>query len=105
MGASKKHQYSRKQLHYAQIAKAVGHPARVAILQHLAQYGFTNNRFLCNVTSLSVATISQHTEELITAGLIKEEYIGNQHILLLNKQAEDNLHSLNFILQPHVQTK
>lgn len=98
MGASKKHQYPQYQLQFAQTAKAIGHPARVAIVRYLSEHGFTSNKHICRVVQLSVPTVSQHVSELKKAGLIDEYFIGNQHLLKLSQHAETALKSLQSML-------
>ena len=95
MGASKTNQYSNKQLQFAQIAKAIGHPARIAIVQHLVKVGCANNRMLAHLISLSEATTSQHLSELKKARLIEENFIGNKHIVFLKEGAEKKLNKLH----------
>ena len=51
--------------------KAVAHPARVAILEHLLKANECITGHLVDVTGLSQATTSQHLRELKEAGLIK----------------------------------
>lgn len=54
--------------HLAALAKAMGHPARIAILKHLAS---VESCFFGQIKlPLSNATISQHLSELKLAGLI-----------------------------------
>jgi DNA-binding transcriptional ArsR family regulator len=71
MGASKTTLFTKKQNDLANIAKALGHPARIAILQHLVKA----NACICNdlVAELGLAqpTISQHLKELKQMGLIQ----------------------------------
>jgi DNA-binding transcriptional ArsR family regulator len=76
MGASKIDGFTPAQLHLAKYAHALGHPARIAILQFLAQ----RRRCLCgdivDGLPLSQATISQHLKALRQAGLIKGDNDG-----------------------------
>lgn len=65
MGSSKTYQYSVNQNNFARIAKAVGHPARVAIIQHLSRYGCLTNMQIMEITRLTDGTISQHLKELV----------------------------------------
>lgn len=71
MGATKTEIYSARQNAIALYAKALGHPARVAILQHL----FKTQACFCGdlVTEIGLAqpTISQHLKELKNLGLVK----------------------------------
>ncbi|MFV0346522.1 MAG: ArsR/SmtB family transcription factor [Bacteroidales bacterium] len=77
MGASKTDHFSEQQNRIATIAKALGHPARVAIIDYLLKV----NQCICgDIVSklpLSQPTISQHLRELKSAGLIKGTIEGN----------------------------
>lgn len=71
MGIAKTEIFSEQQNDIARFAKALGHPARVAILQHL----FKMNSCICGdlvvKVGLAQATISQHLKALKALGLIK----------------------------------
>ena len=71
MGAAKTKEYTAAQNELAALAKALGHPARIAILQFLA----TRQACICgdivDELPLSQSTVSQHLKELKQAGLIK----------------------------------
>ncbi len=71
MGVIKSDLFTQKQNQIALFAKAFGHPARVAIIQHL----FKIQRCICGdlVEEIGLAqpTISQHLKELKSLGLIK----------------------------------
>jgi ArsR family transcriptional regulator, arsenate/arsenite/antimonite-responsive transcriptional repressor len=54
----------------ALICKALGHPARVRLLKHLADYGACFFGNLADVLPLAPSTISQHVTILKEAGLI-----------------------------------
>jgi DNA-binding transcriptional ArsR family regulator len=76
MGLSKKEEFTVKQNRLSEIAKALGHPARVAIIEYLSK----SNACICgdivDVLPLSQSTVSQHLRELKNAGLIKGEIEG-----------------------------
>ncbi|NNC46653.1 MAG: winged helix-turn-helix transcriptional regulator [Winogradskyella sp.] len=71
MGLTKTEMFTDQQNEIASLAKVIGHPARVAILQYL----FKINNCVCGdlVTEIGLAqpTISQHLKELKQLGLIK----------------------------------
>nr|WP_321223147.1 metalloregulator ArsR/SmtB family transcription factor [uncultured Psychroserpens sp.] len=71
MGLAKTEMFTDLQNEIALFAKVFGHPARVAILQHL----FKINNCICgdlvNEIGLAQPTISQHLKELKHLGLIK----------------------------------
>ena len=53
------------------MAKAIAHPARIAILQHLLKANACINGDLVEELGLAQATISQHLKELKSVGLIQ----------------------------------
>lgn len=55
----------------ARMCKALGHPARVTLLKHLADYGDCYFGSLTDVLPLAASTISQHVTILKEAGLIE----------------------------------
>ena len=71
MGATRSEIFTTRQNKLAQMMKALAHPARIAIIQHLAK----SNACICgdivNELGLAQATISQHLKELKNVGLIK----------------------------------
>ena len=71
MGTTKNEIFSPEQNQLANWAKPLGHPARIAILQHLIQINGCICGDLVNEIGLAQATISQHLRELKQAGLIQ----------------------------------
>ncbi len=71
MGVTKSQLFTREQNDLAILAKAFGHPARVAIIQHLLKTNQCINGDLVNELGLAQATISQHLRELKSLGIIK----------------------------------
>jgi DNA-binding transcriptional ArsR family regulator len=59
------------------IFNALGHPDRVAIIEYLLQVNSSICNDWVNELPLSQPTISQHSKELINAGLIKGNIEGN----------------------------
>jgi ArsR family transcriptional regulator len=76
MGLSKTEEFSVKQNRIAVIAKALAHPARVAIVEYLAKSPECMCGDIVDVLPLSQSTVSQHLRELKEAGLIKGEVEG-----------------------------
>ncbi len=76
MAQNKKEEFSDKFNKIANFAKALSHPARIAILKKLAD----TNKCICGeiveVMPLSQSTVSQHLKELKTTGLIQGEIEG-----------------------------
>ncbi len=71
MGLSKTEIFTEQQNEISKFAKVFGHPARVAILQHLFKMDACVCGDLVNEIGLAQPTISQHLKELKNLGLIK----------------------------------
>lgn len=71
MGATKTDYYSDTQNEIAILAKALGHPARIAIIEYILKANTCICGDIVNELSLAQPTISQHLKELKNAGLIK----------------------------------
>lgn len=70
MGATKREFYTEEQIQMANMFKALGHPARIAIVEKLLE----NENFNCNdlhtVIPLAQSTISYHLKELFENGIV-----------------------------------
>ncbi|MCM0246882.1 ArsR/SmtB family transcription factor [Bacteroides fragilis] len=66
-------QYTEKQEQLARFAKAMGHPARIAILSFLAKQDSCYFGDIHEELPIAKATVSQHLKELKDAGLIQGE--------------------------------
>jgi DNA-binding transcriptional ArsR family regulator len=71
MGLTKTEIFTEKQNKLASMMKALAHPARIAILQHLIKSQACVCGDLVGELGLAQATISQHLKELKNAGLIQ----------------------------------
>src|ERR1700709_2867482 len=71
MGLTKTEIFTIEQNRLATMLKALGHPARIAILQHLIKTDTCICGSLVEELGLAQATISQHLKELKNAGLIQ----------------------------------
>lgn len=71
MGLTKSELFTDSQNRMAALAKALAHPARIAILQHLARIDACICGDLVDELGLAQATISQHLKELKAVGLIQ----------------------------------
>jgi DNA-binding transcriptional ArsR family regulator len=76
MGASRTDDFSVKDNRVAAYAKALAHPARVAILRILSKRQACVCGDIVEELPLSQSTVSQHLKELKAAGLIKGEIEG-----------------------------
>ena len=77
MGIAKTELFTEEQNRIATLAKALGHPARVAILQQLFQLDTCYCGDLVQEIGLAQATVSQHLRELKQLGLIKGSVEGS----------------------------
>lgn len=71
MGATKSDLFTKQQNDIANMAKALAHPARIAILQYLVKKNACVCGDLVEELGLAQATTSQHLKELKNAGLIQ----------------------------------
>jgi DNA-binding transcriptional ArsR family regulator len=71
MGLTKTEIFSDKQNKLANMMKALAHPARIAIIQHLIKINTCICGDLVEELGLAQPTISQHLKELKNAGLIQ----------------------------------
>ena len=76
MGATKSLEFTVKDNRLAKYAKALAHPARIAILQLLAKKATCVCGDIVDEIPLSQSTVSQHLKELKAAGLIKGDIEG-----------------------------
>lgn len=76
MGASKNTLFTERQNQLAAMAKAIAHPARIAILEHLLRKGTCVCGDIVDELPLSQSTISQHLKAMKDAGVIKGEIDG-----------------------------
>ena len=77
--------FTESQQSLALIGKALSHPARIAILQHLAKVGTCISGDIALELPLARATVSQHLSELKEAGLITGTIDGLKVCYCLNK--------------------
>ncbi len=86
MGLTKNEIFSDQQNEIASIAKVLGHPARVSILQYLFRINTCVCRDLVDEIGLAQPTISQHLKELKQIGLIQGEIEGTRVCYCINKE-------------------
>jgi ArsR family transcriptional regulator, arsenate/arsenite/antimonite-responsive transcriptional repressor len=87
MAVNKKDEFTQREQDLAAFAKAMAHPARIAILKVLA----TRNECICgeivDVLPLAQSTVSQHLKELKNAGLIDGTVDGPRSCYCINWKA------------------
>ena len=76
MGITKSEEFTLKDNRISKYAKALGHPARIAILRLLIQKQACVCGDIVDELPLSQSTVSQHLKELKGAGLIKGDIDG-----------------------------
>lgn len=76
MGLTKTTGFTEEQLALAAIAKALSHPARIAIVQHLLKVNQCIGGQIVDELPLAQPTVSRHLKELKDAGLIKGDIEG-----------------------------
>lgn len=94
MGTTKTAKFTTEQNRLASLAKAIAHPARIAILQYL----FKINTCVCgdivDEIGLAQATISQHLKALKEVGLIKGNTEGAKVCYCIDEENIKNLGDL-----------
>lgn len=97
MGLTKTEHFTLEQNAIANIAKALGHPARIAILEFLLR----SERCICGDIvehlPLAQATVSQHLRALKEAGLIKGTIEGASVCYCVNEESVGHLR--DYLLQ------
>jgi predicted transcriptional regulator len=71
MGTTKTELFTRQQNELALMAKAIAHPARIAILQYLVKKNACVCGDIVEELGLAQATTSQHLKELKNAGIVQ----------------------------------
>lgn len=84
MAVHKKEEFEQKEQDLANFAKAISHPARIAILKVLAQRQECICGEIVEVLPLAQSTVSQHLKELQKAGLIKGTIDGPRSCYCIN---------------------
>jgi len=93
MGATKTTHFTGKQNAIAILSKALGHPARIAIIEYLLKVENCICGDIVNELPLAQATVSQHLKELKNAGIIKGEIEGNAICYCIDEKAIEKLQS------------
>jgi len=87
MGLTKTEEFTKVQNDLARITKALGHPARIAILQFLVKTKSCVCGDIVDELPLSQSTVSQHLKELKSAGLIKGNIDGPSVCYCIDEKA------------------
>ena len=92
MGLTKTEIFTDEQNRLATMVKALAHPARIAILQHLVKTNSCVCGSIVEELGLAQATISQHLKELKNAGLIHGTIEGVSVCYCIEPKAWELLH-------------
>lgn len=87
MGLTKTTGFTKTEIETAEIAKALAHPARIAIINHLIETKSCICGDIVNELPLSQSTVSQHLKELKDAGLIKGNISGTSVCYCIDEKA------------------
>lgn len=87
MGLTKTEEFTKTHNDLALITKALGHPARIAILQFLIKSKSCVCGDIVDELPLAQSTVSQHLKELKKAGLIKGDIEGPNVCYCIDQKA------------------
>ena len=93
MGATKTEHFTERQNQIATIAKALGHPARIAIIEYLMKVNECICGDIVNELPLAQATVSQHLKELKNAGIIQGSIEGNSICYCIDEKTIESLNA------------
>lgn len=98
MSTHKKEEFTDEERRLAELAKALSHPARIAILRILAERKSCICGEIVDVLPLAQATVSQHLKELKNVGLVQGTIDGPRSCYCLNPKTVQELMQLTGIL-------
>ncbi len=105
MGITKTESFTTTQNELAILAKAMGHPARIAIIQYLLKTESCICGDIVNELPLAQPTVSQHLKELKNAGLIKGNIEGTSICYCINEVGFNRLKSFFQNINEYLSTK
>ena len=94
MGITKSEIFTEEQNHLAAVAKVLGHPARIAILEQILKTESCICGELVDEIGLAQPTISQHLRELKSVGLIKGNIDGTKVCYCINSEVWSDIQGL-----------
>lgn len=89
----KKNNYTENQQEMANLFKALGHPARVAIIEHLLEINTCIVGDIVDELPLAQPTVSRHLKELKNLGLIKGSIEGNTICYCIDNNGIEKLYN------------
>jgi ArsR family transcriptional regulator len=105
MAVTKADKFNKQQIRTAELAKALGHPARVAILEILAKRRECICGDITDELPLAQSTVSQHLKALKKAGVIKGEVEGVRVCYCINEEAAEELKNLLGLFIENIQSQ
>lgn len=105
MGITKSDYFTDQQNELAILAKAIGHPARIAIIEYLLKVDSCICGDIVNELPLAQPTVSQHLKELKNAGLIKGNVEGVSICYCLNEAGFDKIKAFFETINNHLEAK
>lgn len=93
MGATKTDHFTQAQNELAILAKALGHPARIAIIEYLLKVDSCICGDIVDELPLAQPTVSQHLKELKSAGLIKGNVEGTAICYCIHEEGFEKIKS------------
>lgn len=104
MGVTKTEIFNEQQNRLAIVLKALAHPARIAILQHIIKQNSCICNDLVDELGLAQATISQHLRELKNIGIIKGNIEGTSVCYCINEETWSTIkQELNLFFAENIQ--
>jgi len=94
MGLTKEKIFTEQQNYFASIAKVLGHPARIAILENILKKNTCICGDLVDEIGLAQATISQHLKELKKINIIQGNIEGTKVCYCINPVKWKEIHSI-----------
>ncbi len=94
MGLTKTEEFTDRQNELATLAKALAHPARVAIIEYLLKVDSCICGDIVDELPLAQPTVSQHLKELKNAGLIKGEIEGTSICYCIDEKSWNKFHKI-----------
>lgn len=105
MGATKTDHFTDQQNELAILAKALGHPARIAIIEYLLKVDTCICGDIVDELPLAQPTVSQHLKELKNAGLIKGNFEGASICYCINESGIEKIKAFFHHITEHLDSK
>ena len=84
MAQNKKAEFAENEIELSDFAKALSHPARIAILKEIAKHETCICGEIVDVLPLGQSTVSQHLKELLKANVIRGTVDGTKSCYCIN---------------------